>query len=567
MLAVFGAIAAYIIAILVGAICRISIRKTAQMILLFAFNLAILMPILELFPFDTVIAHGFWKHVFIAGILLGVLWMTCSRLKLAKFLVVPTILTSLLLPISVLCVVQESMWSPPTSEGVNAHSEGDRNQQLPDIILLTIDALSAYHLHTYGYQRPTSPNLDKLAANAIVFDNFYANANWTRPGIASILDGVRPWTHEGDLDSPSRDLTERQNLLTILHAAGYDVNVVQSSPFADFKSQGIWLDAHKMYLDSSYRLFGWLPIVKLHSAATARYFGLPWVIERFEDAFLRRPEGKNLPYILACDELLRKASSRHPLFLWLHVITPHDPYAASAPFLGAFDASPDARTAASSLAYENFTKHIDQRPQKLLMARYDEAVLMTDNIIGEFIQMLKQRGLFDHSLIVLTADHGESFLPIYGAHGGPLLTEELIRVPCIIKPPSSYIPKHEVRLMEQADLLPTILSYAGLSLPAGSEGLPYQDKPEGRPVFSMNRDLQNHEHTLNVAMREKDWKYVIHLGRWKHPWPQQELYNLAEDPNEQSNLVNSQPAQTAAMRQRILAEIVRHGISLSDYKP
>lgn len=566
-LSALGAIFVYVAAGLAAVICRVPFQKNARAVMSFTIHLAVLIPLIYLLRLDSIVPLGWCKPFLLLGIVSLVAFsMTRINFRLVRYLFLPQLLVFLLVPASMLLVAEEAIGVTFFSGSGVVGSVRLHDQRLPDIILLTIDTLSASHLHTYGYQRPNSPNLDKFAENAIVFNNFYANANWTRPGIASILNGARPWTHEADIEPPLRDFTEKQNLIVILAAAGYDVDVVQSNEFADFGSQGISLAVHKISLDAQMRFFGWLPIERLPSAPIARNFGLPNFVARFENTFLRYPAGKNLPYLSASEKLLDKASSRRPIVFWLHVITPHDPYAASAQFLGKFDASADARSAFTSEPYVNFAKHIDPRRQNLLEARYDEAILQTDDLIGRFIQMLKQQGRFENSLIVVTADHGESFLPVYGAHGGPLLTEELIHVPCLIKPPSTYTPKHESRLMEQADLLPTILTYAGLPLPAGSEGLPYQDKPDNLPVFAMNRDLRPGEHTLNLAMLDGDWKFVIHLGRWKYPWPQQELYNLAEDPDEKANLTGSQPDRAAAMRQRVLAEIAQHGISLSEYQ-
>jgi arylsulfatase A-like enzyme len=469
--------------------------------------------------------------------------------------------------VSVFLVVQEAIQTRPLSESGVVRAASSRDKHLPDIVLVTFDALSARHLHSYGYQRPTSPNLDAFSANAVVFDNFYANANWTRPGIASILDGVRPWTHEADVQIPSRALTGQQNLISILTAAGYDVNTVQSNWIADFGNEGIRPSGREIHLDCCYRLLSWIPVERLPSFRLAKDFGPNSLIEGIEGDYLLRPEGKDLGYLPASEELLHNASSQRPLFFWIHVMIPHDPYAASAPFLGVFDGSPGARTSRTSRALHTFHDHIDQERQNLLCARYDEAVLMADDFFGKFVRLLKQQGRYDQSLIVVSADHGESTLPVYDGHGGPLLTEELIRVPGLIKPPSAFTPKHESRLMEQVDLVPTILSYAGLPVPAKSEGRAYPDKPEDLPVFSMNRDHRAHQNSLNVAMREGDWKYVIHLGLWKHPWPQRELYNLTSDPQEQANLVSSQPERAASMQQVVLEEISRHGISLNEFQP
>lgn len=571
ILAIFGAFLTYLAAALFSALFRISFQNAAQTALSFATCVALLMPILHDLRTDLLFSSSIERQlvVFVPALICA-FWMVRRRLQLNRFLLVPTFLTCLLIPISLTLLTREAILAVSIPGNGAVHSATIRSDKLPDIILFTVDTLSARHLHTYGYERPTSPNLDAFSADAVVFDNFYANANWTRPGVASILNGVRPWTHEGDLYTPSRGLTRRQNLISILAAAGYDVDIVQSNEFADFSEQGIERPTlvHEAFLDCCYRFFSWIPIDRLPSGIiAARTFGLFKRVETIENNFFPRYEGKSLPYLTASERLLRNASSRRPLFFWIHVVIPHDPYAPSAPFLGTFDSSPGARSTLTSEAYENFANHINQKHQDLLQARYDEAILMTDDLFGKFIQILKQQGRFDHSLIVVTADHGESFLPVYGLHGGPLLTEELIRVPCLIKPPFPFTPKHESLLMEQADLVPTILSYAGLPVPTESEGRPYPGKPDNLPIFSMNRDFKAGEKTLNVAMREGDWKCVVHIGHWKHRWPRRELYNLASDPNEQMNLVSSQPERAASMQQRVLAEISQHGISLSGYQP
>ena len=602
IVAVLVAATTCIVAALLAPLCRASFQNAARVALSFVANVAFLLATLESFRRIVAIPDRLWTQIvfLLAFVVLAVwtirkklqlttspflptllnillivvylpfalaLWMARRKLELNKFLFLPRLLTVLLLLVSVPLVVQEAVQTRPLSQSGVAHAANGRGNRPRDIVLITFDALSARHLHSDGYQRATSPNLDAFSANAIVFENFYANANWTRPGIASILNGVRPWTHEADVRIPSKALTRQQNLISILSAAGYDVNIVQSNSNADFGDEGIRPSGREIFLDCCYHLLSWIPVERLPSYSLAWEFGPNSLIVGFEGTYLRRPEGKNLGYLPASEELLHNASSQRPLFFWIHVMIPHDPYAASAPFLGVFDGSPGARTARTSSTLHTFHDHIDLKRQLLLCARYDEAVLMADDFFGKFVRLLKQQGRYDQSLIVVTADHGESTLPVYDGHGGPLLTEELIRVPGLIKPPSAFTPKHESRLMEQVDLVPTILSYAGLPVPAKCEGRAYPDKPEDLPVFSMNRDLRAHEKSLNVAMRDGDWKYVIHFGRWRHPWPQRELYNLASDPQEQTNLVSVQPERAASMQQRVLDEISRHGISLNEFQP
>ncbi|MGA8505948.1 MAG: sulfatase-like hydrolase/transferase, partial [Candidatus Sulfotelmatobacter sp.] len=276
-------------------------------------------------------------------------------------------------------------------------------------------------------------------------------------------------------------------------------------------------------------------------------------------------EAKINDYVPRSEPLLIDAPSDRPLFFWLHIMSPHEPYATPPPYLGTFEPSPLARTPASSRAPSGFSEISPDR-RRILAGRYDEAVLMADDVIGHFLDLLKREGRFDRSLIVVTADHGESFNPLYSGHGGPLLTEELIRVPCLIKPPLYRGSKRESLLFDQADLVPTILTFAGVPVPSGIDGQAYQSKPDNVPIFSVTHDYEVGTHTLSVAVRDGDWKYVIHMGAWKYPWPQRELYNIAKDPNESTNLVEREPERAEAMRQQIMQELARHGVNTKEFQ-
>lgn len=214
----------------------------------------------------------------------------------------------------------------------------------------------------------------------------------------------------------------------------------------------------------------------------------------------------------------------------------------------------------STTSHYGFGTETDPRYHGLLEARYDEAIRCMDDGLGRLFDWMKATGRYDRTLIVITADHGESFTHGYGGHGGPLLTEDLIHIPCLIKRPYQHTAERDDRLYEQCDLAPTILQMAGLPVPPGMEGYPISQKPEGLPVFAMNHDLQAGTRTFSVAIRLGDWKYVEHWGKWTAPWPQRELYDLASDPGEDRNLVSLRPDKAADLRGRILAELARRHI-------
>jgi arylsulfatase len=513
-------------------------------------------------------APGWLKAAILSILVLVSLWLTLRNIKLMRWMLLPRYITWAVMPLALILIFVEmgQVWLSRHNIGkpssVLAES-GPNGKRRPDIILITVDTLSAGRLHTYGYSRPTSPHLDEFSSGAILFENFYANANWTRPGVASILNGAGPWTNLGDIRIPPHRVTEAQNLIARLNDAGYDTRVVNSNEWSDLDEQGVDSIPNRramLYFESfmGRHLVEILPSIYLAS-----------LVEPLDTLNPTNPmllRAKINDYVPKSESLLIHAPSDRPLFFWLHIMSPHSPYATPPPYLGTFEPSPLARTPATSEGQTDFSPTTSER-RRILAGRYDEGVLMADDVIGHFLDLLKSQGRFDQSLIVVTADHGESFNPKYGGHGGPVLSEEVIHIPCLIKPPSYRGSKRESLLFDQSDLVPTILSFADVPVPAGMEGQAYPSKPNNVPIFSMNRDYQHTgEHTLSVALRDGDWKYVIHLGPWQVPWPQTELYNIANDPNESTNLVNSQPERAETMRQHIMQELARHGVNTKEYQ-
>jgi arylsulfatase len=516
-------------------------------------------------------ATVFWfKALAILATLLGSLWLTRTKFSVMKWLLVPRYLTAVMIPFAAILFVQELGWGVhPFPHDNIIHDARANASGSPDIILITVDTFAAGHLHSYGYQRATSPHLDAFSTESIQFDNSYANANWTRPGVASILDGSRPWTHRGDLGRPLSSVTKTQNLLNLAANAGYEIRMVSSNPWADLEWQGITSVPKRRVIihalgDSH---FDWMQCFRI--ARPSFYFSnLIGLRNLFTSLFgSQHLKQKTEEYLPSSEEVLRDAPSDRPLLFWLHIVSAHGPYATPSPYIGTFEPSPLARTLNTSHPPFLFHKAIEPERERVLVGRYDEAVLMSDDIVGGLLDLLKKQGRFDRSLIVVTADHGESFHPRYGGHGGPVLSEEIIHIPLFLKPPYYRGSKRETTLFEQADITPTILSYARLPIPADMEGQSYLTKPANVPAFSMNRDLQSGAlPTLSVAVREGDWKYVYHWGKWNHPWPKKELYNIALDPAEQNNLADREPERADAMHKQIVAELFKHRLSTKEFE-
>ena len=446
----------------------------------------------------------------------------------------------------------------------------------PSIFLISIDTLSAMYLPIYGYPRETAPRLSEFAAEATLFRRNYANANLTTPSVNSILHGTRPWTHRA-LHIEARPLraTQARSLPALLGSAGYFTAAVATNPWAAPRNLGMQ-DYFSVVSENNVcvaadPLLVLTPELQVAVKSSLAWMALHSVVVWASDR-LRVCEGRQFDPALAFAEarrILAAAPADRPLFLWIHLFPPHDPYVPPAPFLGTIAAVAQGRDRASTTppyGYEA-AEHLDF--PGIWQVRYLEAIGYVDHHIGAFLHELKRRGLFAPSLIVVTADHGESFSKSYGAHGGPALHEDLVRVPLLIKEPGQRSPRAVEQLSEQADLLPTILELAGIASPSGTEGISLvpamRGKAAQRAVFAMNFQQSKRLGRLDtgtVAMVEGRWKYVHYFGRIHYPFMpvlEDELYDLSADPHEWHNLVHASPALGARMREAIDAKLAEHG--------
>src|SRR6185436_16230918 len=188
-----------------------------------------------------------------------------------------------------------------------------------------------------------------------------------------------------------------------------------------------------------------------------------------------------------------------PIFLYLHTIEPHDPYDPPAPFRARFAASVRTPGAGSDGQLTRLVLTADPvvpQLQSELVMLYDAEIAANDAAFGELLEMLRARGLYDSSLIVFCADHGEEL----GDHGswrhGHSLHEELVDIPLVVKLPaaSRTSGRRVAGLVQQADLFATILDVAGLGPARWREGRSVLDMVDGgrrpaRAFFSLDLDV------------------------------------------------------------------------------
>jgi len=457
----------------------------------------------------------------------------------------------------------------------------------PNILLVTIDTLSAEHMSLYGAARTTSPSLDAFAREATVFDRAYSNGNFTTPGIASLLTATRPWTNRAlQLQAWSVADVRRNSLPALLKRAGYETAYVATSPWAGAARNGLASYFSFAATDAMTNLTacrdGWTAVLPYDCAATqlAPFVFAGAVMERAREIAFDKPPNWHFDprlAIRAAVDWIGSTDKRKPIFLWVHLLPPHSPYAAPQPWLGKFDSSMTARSVADSDSEAAFLfGGIGKERANVLEARYDESIGYIDYFVGEFLkESLRQLG--DNTAVIVTADHGESFSHGYGMHTGPGLYESIIRIPLIIKAPHQIQGMRTSVVTEQVDVAPTIAELAGLTPSPTWEGrslTPAWNSSQAgasmpvKPVFTMNFEENPRRSALttgSVAVVEGRWKFVQYMGILHYrmmPPLHDELYDLSADPNELTNRISDYPDEAERLRKLIAAQLELHGRAL-----
>jgi arylsulfatase A-like enzyme len=463
------------------------------------------------------------------------------------------------IPSSVLkkSVPNNSLQLAPTEQMIFSSSKP------PNIILVTMDALTSLDMQVYGYHRPTTPFISEWARDAYVFNRVYAPSNWTTPAIMSLLTGQRVWTHRVWYHASLHPVNNyKGNLPRILGDHGYaiygyvqndkahpDILGLRDAFLENDKAstfwlpQGLWIDKLSKFLSSRPIVYLWTiksnPIIKKIESFAPGYV---------YDETLRPAEKVYELFLEQISEIQNNEKMQKPFFAWLHVFPPHDPYLPPEQYMGAFGDSKKFNT--NEKMYSRFTFHKEYKLERqenvdILRKRYDEFLLYSDQQFKQFILRLDEIINMSNTIIILSSDHGESFSQGWLGHGGPHLFESLVRIPLVIKMPRLNEKVTVDMPVSQIDIAPTILEIAGIPVPSWMEGrsllpLTNGDALEAVPVFSMqfreNRSLGHPITKGTIALWDGDYKLVYHLDE-----KSSQLYNLRSDGGETVDLSKNRP--------------------------
>lgn len=447
-----------------------------------------------------------------------------------------------------------------------------------NIILIVIDALRADHLGIYGYNRKTSPTIDKLAKNGVLFENAFSCTNATDPSITTILSGKYPVSHGIRNHGPK----------------------VTNSMIKEFYNRKIKF-LSEILRNNNYNTFGMDWLGRWHKKGFEYYLGeeiehkrrerilktVGKLINKFPHSLREsvkkayrqtyKKVGRENSLYNATElvnksiELLTKANQTKLFFLFIHFWDTHTPYNAPEDIYVRF--KPPKREGETlkellaNIGNKEWKKYLlstlgEQMTTKEIIAMYDSAIRYVDQEIERLIDFLKDKGMYENTIFVITSDHGESLTEhgIFFDHHG--LYDESIRVPLIFSNIPIEVERKRVKnLVQHIDVVPTLLDILNISFNKSEfDGIPLAQIITGETNFSRPFAVAEESYTeKKIAIRTREWKYIyspskeaatcrycgiIHGGV-------EELYHLERDPNEMYNLVKERSEIAKELKKKL----------------
>lgn len=385
-----------------------------------------------------------------------------------------------------------------------------------NILLISIDSLRPDHLGCYGYDRDTSPVMDKLAHTGVLFKNTVSTTSWTLPAHISLFTSMDIMVHGVKGDGLSL-YEEIGSLARELKEAGYRTGAFCSSP----------------YMNPAFGL----------DRGFDSYHNIDLEMPGFEDTILPPEKQRDAvhdditsPRIteLACEWL--KKNKDKPFFLFLHFWDVHYDYIPPDPYDRKFDPEYDGDIDGRGFIHNPLVNpQMSERDLNHIIALYDGEIAWVDHHLGMIMEKLKESGLLERTLIVVTADHGDEFFEHGGKGHRNTLYDEVVKIPLIINGPG--VTEKGMTVGEQAgiiDISPTILKLVGLKIPSWMQGRSLLPVPGNAPEQEEREVLLELGPELK-AIRTNPYKLIFNL---KHL--QTIIFDLTSGPDETyQNLVTS----------------------------
>lgn len=399
-------------------------------------------------------------------------------------------------------------------------------QAPPNLLLVTIDTLRADHVTAYGYRLPTTPHIDRLAQQGVLFEELIAPRGATWPALTTLLTSQHPRIH-GVRDNGMPMPADLLQLPEYLAAHGYETAAFLTN------------------MTEAGARFGEAPSFAVHAKDRQA--------TRAAIAYLRRERSA-------------------PFFAWLHLMGPHQPYWNETPPPAAFDTGYRGPLDGKLETLQRIHRERrDLSPDEVahIVSLYDADVSFVDQHVGELMGALEEAGLAGDTLVALAADHGEELYQHnhFFMHAWSIY-ESVLHVPWILRLPGRLPAGTRVPgVVAMADLAPTLLELLGLPVPAEFSGQSLAALATGRAAPEPEGAVFSELGPEIYSVRTERWHYLHNPLGLSSPGTQpgdhgderrftiavDELYAVRDDPQEKNDLSARHPEVVAELRARLEA--------------
>lgn len=400
----------------------------------------------------------------------------------------------------------------------------------PNVILIVVDTLRADHLSHYGYPRPTAAALDEFRAESTLYTRAYATAPWTGPSTISIHTGLSPIRHGANAHG-DKVPAEANTLAEILSDAGYSTHGISYNYEVSEKTG--YEQGFDVFVD--------------YDRDVLEYPDIGFMRKRVRRFAAEPPQA--------------------PFFLYLQPMNTHGPYRVpedrQAALLGrlpsrAFEYYGDVMSAILREGDTSRRADVTHEMIESLVDQYDVAIHYSMEEIGAMLAALGSAGLLDHSIVILTSDHGEELFDHGGFSHGYSLHEEVLHVPLYVRHPDARGGETDDRLVSTLDILPTILDVTGLEpdLDLDLDGVSLlQPEDPSAPTRMLVQQAGWTKRAVGHSLVHGHDHLIALDHAYDAPEGRSALYDLATDPTEAHDLTVSESERAATLQQALDARI------------
>ncbi len=422
-----------------------------------------------------------------------------------------------------------------------------------NVILISIDTLRPDHMGVYGYARNTTPNIDAFAKNATVFTQAYTVIPMTEPSFTALLTGKSPFNTRVITNGGIPVSSNVPTLATILKKVNYITATFTTGIYPKAIDLGRGFDTQEFY---QYKYYS--------SKNNSEYY----------------TEGDNRTY----DNLIQHAvnwlhnNRKTKFFLWVHLLDPHAPYIPPRNIVCKFLTKSECQHVSkmTQVQIETLRAQYQQCQEKkvppevvsIMRALYDAEILNADRLEGELLNQLKKDDNDKKTVVVIYGDHGEGFDHNYYFNHREVLYNSAVHIPLIIKDPEISHSGTESILLQNIDILPTLLDLLHVSkkdylFDGKSFASLFSNNPLSQlRLFLHKREIYASNSTwTKFSVSDGAYSYIYSLpGSCRLNGQAEELYNIVLDPGEERNLITGMPEVAARMKNDLFNYLSRYNL-------